>query len=80
VHCVDFFNHLPPPPKVIVIGAGVSGLAAAKELAAHGCHVTVLEARDRIGGRIRTDRIHGANPIELGASWIHGVTPPHVPI
>jgi polyamine oxidase len=56
---------------VVVIGAGFSGLAAARRLAGAGLRVTVLEARDRIGGRTRTDTSLGV-PIDLGASWIHG--------
>jgi polyamine oxidase len=57
--------------KVIVIGAGMSGLAAARRLVEAGYRVTVLEARERIGGRIYTDDSLGA-PIDLGAAWIHG--------
>lgn len=57
--------------KVIVIGAGMSGLAAARRLLESGYRVTVLEARERIGGRIYTDDSLGA-PIDLGAAWIHG--------
>ncbi|MEM6758793.1 MAG: FAD-dependent oxidoreductase [Pseudomonadota bacterium] len=57
--------------QVCVIGAGMSGLAAASTLAQMGREVTVLEARDRIGGRIWTDtRLDAA--LDLGASWIHG--------
>ena len=59
---------------VIIVGAGISGLAAAAELGAKGfADVVILEARDRIGGRIWTDTIGGDVPIDLGASWIHGV-------
>lgn len=58
---------------VIVIGAGVSGLAAARHLADHGRTVTVLEGRDRIGGRIWTDTSWPGVPMDLGASWIHGI-------
>ena len=58
-------------PDVIVIGAGIAGLAAARELRARGKKVLVLEARTRLGGRIWTDRSLGA-PVDLGASWIHG--------
>ena len=58
---------------VAVIGAGAAGLAAAQVLADEGHAVTVVEARDRIGGRVHTDRSLGV-PLDLGASWIHGVT------
>lgn len=56
---------------VIVIGAGIAGLACARELERARVDVVVLEARDRIGGRIWTDDSLGA-PVDLGASWIHG--------
>lgn len=58
-------------PKIIVIGAGAAGLAAARALTGQGFEVTVLEARQRIGGRIWTDHSLGV-PLDLGASWIHG--------
>jgi monoamine oxidase len=57
---------------VLVIGAGIAGLRAAEVLVGNGRRVIVLEARDRLGGRIYTDRSWGV-PVELGASWIHGV-------
>lgn len=59
--------------SVIVIGAGVAGLAAAKHLRDAGLHVTVLEARERIGGRVWTDRSLDGMALDMGASWIHGV-------
>ncbi|WP_157032448.1 FAD-dependent oxidoreductase, partial [Kitasatospora cheerisanensis] len=45
--------HHPAPGSVIVVGAGLAGLTAAVELADRGVRVTVLEARDRVGGRVR---------------------------
>ena len=60
--------------SVLIVGAGISGLAAAAELRAGGINdVVVLEARDRIGGRIRTETLGGTVPVDLGASWIQGV-------
>ena len=65
-----------PGCDVIVIGAGAAGLIAAGELVEAGQRVTLLEARDRIGGRIWTRRETGvAVPIELGAEFIHGHAP-----
>jgi monoamine oxidase len=58
---------------VIVVGAGVAGLAAARDLSAAGKRVCVVEARERIGGRIFTMRdAREPLPIELGAEFIHG--------
>jgi monoamine oxidase len=59
---------------VIVIGAGASGLAAARDLAAAGKSVLVLEARNRIGGRVCTDRSWQDLPLEMGAGWIQRAT------
>ncbi len=56
----------------VVVGAGVAGLAAARELGRKGARVVVLEARNRIGGRIHTDTV-GGQIVDLGAAWIHGV-------
>ena len=57
--------------RILVLGAGIAGLAAARALADRGYSVTVLEARSVIGGRIRTDTSIGS-PLDLGASFIHG--------
>ena len=56
---------------VIIIGAGISGLAAAKLLKENGFTVIVLEAQEKTGGRIRTNRSLGV-AFDEGASWIHG--------
>ena len=58
--------------RVVVVGAGMAGLVAARLLRDSGFVVTVLEARDRNGGRVWTDNRLGA-PLDLGGSWIHGV-------
>lgn len=58
--------------RVLVIGAGAAGLAAAKRLLEHGMPVTVLEARDRVGGRVLTAYDLAPFPVELGAEFIHG--------
>jgi monoamine oxidase len=57
--------------KVIIIGAGMSGCSAAYHLKNEGYTVQILEARNRIGGRVFTNRERGY-PIDLGASWMHG--------
>ncbi|CAM8971422.1 unnamed protein product [Rhodiola kirilowii] len=59
-------------PSVIVIGGGISGVAAAHALSNASFEVLLLESRDRLGGRIHTDYSFGC-PVDMGASWLHGV-------
>ena len=60
--------------RIVIVGAGAAALAAADELQVRGFHnVVLLEARDRVGGRIWTSTIGDGIPVELGATWIHGV-------
>jgi monoamine oxidase len=58
--------------RVIVIGAGMAGLIAAKTLVSRGYAVTVIDARDRIGGRVWTSDL-GGTPVDLGAQWVEGI-------
>ena len=56
---------------VLIIGAGIAGLTAARRLTEAGLHVTLLEARDRLGGRIYTQHA-GQLSIDVGAEFVHG--------
>jgi monoamine oxidase len=56
--------------KVVVVGAGLAGLAAARTLTDHGCDVAVLEARQRVGGRVWSVPLENGEIAELGAEWI----------
>jgi len=58
------------PGRVLVVGAGIAGLTVANALAHGGVECVVLEARDRIGGRLHTVDLAGS-PVDLGGSWIH---------
>jgi monoamine oxidase len=67
---------MPADPDLIIVGAGISGLASALALTQAGLKVVILEARDRIGGRIFTQWDEALQaPVELGAEFIHGRPP-----
>ncbi len=59
--------------KIIIIGAGISGLSAARLLHDAGYPVEIIEARHRIGGRIHSFRFTEDTTLDAGASWIHGI-------
>lgn len=56
--------------NVVVIGAGIAGLVAARDLVRSGADVAVLEARDRVGGRLLNAELPGGAPIEVGGQWV----------
>ena len=61
---------------VLIVGAGAAGLVAGRTLAAAGLRTAIVEARDRVGGRIRTEHVDspaGTIPVELGAEFVHGL-------
>ncbi len=64
--------HAHTSADVLVIGAGVAGIAAAKKLSQQGLSVLVIEAQSDIGGRTRVTHALG-HPLDLGASWLHGI-------
>src|SRR6187551_165042 len=69
----DSFPYAAMDADVIVIGAGVSGLAAALRLSRAGRRVLVLEARERVGGRVLTLPLRGLPiGVEYGAEFVHG--------
>jgi monoamine oxidase len=64
------------PENIIIVGGGIAGLAAARALLTKGHIVTILEASDRLGGRIQTIRNSSfRHPVEKGAEFIHGNLP-----
>ncbi|KAL2157653.1 hypothetical protein VTH06DRAFT_5134 [Thermothelomyces fergusii] len=61
-------------PHIGIVGAGFAGLRCADVLLRNGFRVTILEARDRLGGRIAQERLPNGHLIDVGANWIHGTT------
>lgn len=57
--------------RVVILGAGLSGLTTARKLELYGINTTVLEARDRLGGRIWTRTLDGGVHVEAGATWFN---------
>jgi len=68
-------EHHQSQADAIVVGAGVAGLASAETLASDGLRVILLEARNRLGGRLWTSSTGDGHPVELGAEFIHGMPP-----
>jgi monoamine oxidase len=60
---------------VLILGAGMAGLIAARALAERGVHVCILEAKPRVGGRILSQKVEGGGTVELGAEFVHGRAP-----
>jgi monoamine oxidase len=63
------------PIDILILGAGISGLTAARALAERNLRVCILEARHRVGGRILSQKVEGGGTVELGAEFIHGRAP-----
>ncbi|KAJ0109082.1 flavin containing amine oxidoreductase [Diaporthe amygdali] len=59
-------------PHIGIIGAGLAGLRCADVLLEHGFQVTILEGRDRIGGRLYQDRLANGVTVDVGPNWVHG--------
>lgn len=67
----DPTNNITTDKKILIIGAGIAGLSAAKKFKDRGIQVTLLESQSKVGGRLRTNYSLGF-AFDEGASWIHG--------
>ncbi len=73
--CSSSFNSVTPlkkSDKIIVVGAGLAGLSCARILATEGFDVEILEARERVGGRVHSTVVGSIEGIDLGGSYLHG--------
>ncbi|OLN86370.1 putative polyamine oxidase 4 [Colletotrichum chlorophyti] len=61
-----------PKPHIAIIGAGLAGLRCADILIQHGLLVTIIEGRERLGGRMFQDKLPNGQTVDLGPNWIHG--------
>lgn len=61
-------------PHIAVIGAGLAGLRCTDILLQHGFQVTILEARNRLGGRLYQEQLPNGHWVDMGPNWIHGTT------
>jgi phytoene dehydrogenase-like protein len=59
---------------VAIVGAGLAGLRCADVLTSYGLKVTILEARDRIGGRVHQETLANGRLVDMGPNWIHGTS------
>lgn len=59
-------------PHIGIIGAGLSGLRCADILLHHGFKVTLIEGRDRVGGRLHQQKLSNGHWVDMGPNWIHG--------
>jgi monoamine oxidase len=72
---MDFREQSGTAVDVLVLGAGMAGLTAARTLAERGLRVSLLEAQDRVGGRVLSVKAAGGGTVELGAEFVHGRAP-----
>lgn len=72
IHFQRRANTMSSKLHVGIIGAGLAGLRCADVLLQHGVKVTILEGRDRVGGRLCQQRLPNGHLVDLGPNWIHG--------